>query len=352
VAAEYARILNGLQDTARLADACAEEVLASLPVDGLDWDLEGSPNDMGAVGDVMSLFWRLDQRLFPLRLAFDATRYDELRLLNDGRLPETFWPPEEMSVLKKLRKIIFRDLDRNDSACTVKYAFGSFLQTRSEVIDDVQNSPEMHHLFFLKTRCEVIDYVQKSPAMHHVPGHLWRAVAVLMKCHNQVLRRYRWEGCVTGEKCTLCPWTWEEVPRITLHEIELLKRAAARLGKLAEEELTRIARVPHETRQLLARKPRLQIRDSTILLDGQPVPLDMIEDSRRAAVCFLTHLLAAEGDWRSMPELDGMEKAGPCEAHVGTRWDRVRNHLPECLFALTESNTRKGFRLVSAAWHR
>jgi hypothetical protein len=89
----------------------------------------------------------------------------------------------------------------------------------------------------------------------------------------------------------------------------------------------------------------LQIQGSTVKLDGRTVTLDLARESRDAAICLLTHLLAAQGDWRSGRELDDMEEAGPCGGHVGIRWYRIRALLPETLSALIETNRRKGNRL-------
>jgi hypothetical protein len=96
---------------------------------------------------------------------------------------------------------------------------------------------------------------------------------------------------------------------------------------------------------LPVRRARLMIQGGAVLLDGQSVPLDMTTEARGEALCLLTHLLAAQGDWRSSTELNDMESAGPCKEHVGARWDRTRKKLPRCLFSLIESNHRKGYRL-------
>jgi len=95
---------------------------------------------------------------------------------------------------------------------------------------------------------------------------------------------------------------------------------------------------------------RLEIRDGSVWLDGLPVKLGMTAETRRAAVCLLTHLLAAAGDWRSSTNLDEMEQAGSCKFHVGVRWDRIRKKLPPCLHELTEADRRKGVRLLPVVW--
>jgi hypothetical protein len=96
------------------------------------------------------------------------------------------------------------------------------------------------------------------------------------------------------------------------------------------------------------RKSRLQVQGSTVTLDGRAVHLDLAGASRDAVLCLLTHLLAAQGDWRSGTELDRMEDAGPCGLHVGTRWYRKVKLLPAPLRAVVETDRRKGNRLVPA----
>jgi hypothetical protein len=97
--------------------------------------------------------------------------------------------------------------------------------------------------------------------------------------------------------------------------------------------------------------PRLQIAGDRVLLDGKPVVLDMTERSRGAALCFLGHLLAAGGNWRTKAELDDREMTGPCRLdHDDVRWGRIRDRLPPCLHALVQSG-HKGYRLAPQAWH-
>jgi hypothetical protein len=97
---------------------------------------------------------------------------------------------------------------------------------------------------------------------------------------------------------------------------------------------------------------RLAIDGDKVLLDGERVPLDLTSEAKLEVLCYLKHLLAAEGDWRTLKELDAMEAASEtCTLHVDTRWDRTRKKLPSCLFELTQTNKRKGVRLVPATWH-
>jgi hypothetical protein len=119
------------------------------------------------------------------------------------------------------------------------------------------------------------------------------------------------------------------------------------LGGTASEE-------PQANKRSEVPSPRIRCDrlTQTVTLDGSPVSLDMTAASRDAAICYLSHLLTARGDWRSASELDAMERKGPCKNHVEVRWDRVRKKLPPCLLALTETHHSKGHRLVAAVWHK
>jgi hypothetical protein len=94
---------------------------------------------------------------------------------------------------------------------------------------------------------------------------------------------------------------------------------------------------------------RLRIRAKTVLLDCEPVSLDMTTEAAAVARCFLAHLIRAQGDWLSSTEIDTAEKRLPGGGLAGQVWYRVRKGLPEPLRALVESNRRKGYRLSDAA---
>jgi hypothetical protein len=134
----------------------------------------------------------------------------------------------------------------------------------------------------------------------------------------------------------------------------LTARCGIRLSQIEEMTWTEIAgalEAAYRSGQRHAPAARLLIQDSRVLLDGRIVLLDMTEKMRGAALCLLTHLLAANGEWRSSTELNDMERNGPCKDHVEVRWDRVRRQLPACLQALIETCHRKGRRLSPDAWH-
>jgi hypothetical protein len=98
------------------------------------------------------------------------------------------------------------------------------------------------------------------------------------------------------------------------------------------------------------RRCRLRIARGVILLDGEPVPLDVTAQRREDVLCFFRHLLRMKGDWISGPEIDRAEDARGSGSLAGMRWDRIRLDLPECLAALVESKQRAGHRLAPAAW--
>ena len=95
---------------------------------------------------------------------------------------------------------------------------------------------------------------------------------------------------------------------------------------------------------------RIQIRGGEILLDGEVVPLDTTADCRGALLCLLTHLLTANGNWLTGPELNALIRTGPYREYAGVRWDRKWPKLPPPLLSLFESSKHKGYRLVPAAW--
>jgi hypothetical protein len=98
------------------------------------------------------------------------------------------------------------------------------------------------------------------------------------------------------------------------------------------------------------RQCRLKIARGVLLLDGEPIRLDMTDDARQATLCYLGHLIRMAGDWITGPEIDAAERKRPAEGLAGVRWDRVRTRLPEPVRDLTEAGGPKGYRLTSAAW--
>lgn len=99
------------------------------------------------------------------------------------------------------------------------------------------------------------------------------------------------------------------------------------------------------------RRCRVRIAGRKILLDDEPVPLDLTADRREVLLCYLGHLVRMQGDWISGPEIDADERRKP-RGLVRERWDRVRKNLPESLQQLIETNRRKGYRLKGEAWRR
>src|SRR5262249_13586541 len=53
---------------------------------------------------------------------------------------------------------------------------------------------------------------------------------------------------------------------------------------------------------------RLRIKGQSVLLDGEPVPLDMTPEGRAKALCFLKHLIKEGGDWISGGDIDRAER--------------------------------------------
>jgi hypothetical protein len=117
------------------------------------------------------------------------------------------------------------------------------------------------------------------------------------------------------------------------------------------EALTiRRAALPVKTVHPRRRQCRLSIKGVAVHLDGNPLCLGDTSDARAAAVCFLTHLLRAKGNWLSGSEVDEAEEQRGGASLAGTRWDRVRRRLPESVRELIESSPMKGFRLAPVCW--
>ena len=99
-------------------------------------------------------------------------------------------------------------------------------------------------------------------------------------------------------------------------------------------------------------KLRIQIVEGKILLDGARVTLDQTDESIKLTLCFLEHVLDADGDWRSSGDINRIERRKPNQGFSGTRWDRVFKKLPSSISSLIESNRRKGYRLRPEAWRK
>ena len=97
------------------------------------------------------------------------------------------------------------------------------------------------------------------------------------------------------------------------------------------------------------RRWRLRVRGQSLLLDGEPVPIDLTAEARAVTLCYLGHLIRAQGEWVSGSEIDLAEKQQPNEGLAGHRWDRIRKRLPDALRSLIETNRRKGYRLSGEA---
>lgn len=97
---------------------------------------------------------------------------------------------------------------------------------------------------------------------------------------------------------------------------------------------------------------RLRVEGNQIFLDGSPVQADLTPEKLAQALCFLRHLLEAAGNWLSSGDIDQAESKKEYKGMSGTRWDRVRKALPPCIYKLTGSDRRKGYRLLPAAWRK
>jgi hypothetical protein len=221
-----------LQAIAEEARALTRAIRDWFPVEGLPWVFEGSQGGEEAVVHVGNLAVRLDRRLYPLRLPFDATVYDELRLVNDGTPPEHFLDAQDVT---KFQSRPFRG-DHN----ATRYGFASFTGSPSSAIE----------------------YSKTSQALDQTPLTFYTALAAVMACHDRLLRHYQWGPRVAGPNK---PWPcrWSNVPRVPQALVEALDRAACRLGTLAAAETARIDR-------FIAEK-RLQTKE-TAALSTSPVP--------------------------------------------------------------------------------
>jgi hypothetical protein len=209
---EYARQVEGLQAIVAEARTLTHAIRNWFPIEGLPWVFEGSPEDGGAVCNVVNSAKRLDNLLYPLRLPFDATLYDEIRLLNDGTPPEQFLPRKQVAGLK-------RQLLRGHHSAT-RYGFASFMGSPSSAIR----------------------YAKESQAIRHTPAALYTALAALMRQHDQLLRHYQWGQQVAGDANSPWPWEWPAVPPVLLSQLDTFDRAACCLSELATAEARKIDR--------------------------------------------------------------------------------------------------------------
>jgi hypothetical protein len=328
---DYVQILHGLKDIPGLARDHAKDLRTHFPVDGRPWIYEGSPDNAGTIHLVLTSAWQLDRRLHPLHPLRDPDqddplgRHDNLRHVLAALVKKE---PEEIKGYARRSRMEQEEIKR----------YGKRFKIDEKLIAAMIDDP---------------DDPQQTSAMCHIPPELWTALAGLITCFDRLLRHYQWRRYLDAKTQENLPWRCPAVPVVPSQAMEAFELAADILGKeiaRAEQVLQKVADPPPPPPP--PPEPRLQVRGPAVLLDGQPVPLDMGEEARAAALCLLKHLLAAGGEWRSSTELDEMEKKGPCTDHVGTRWDLVRKKLPPSLLNLTETNRRKGVRLRPGALRR
>jgi hypothetical protein len=207
---EYARLLANLHAIVEESHLLTQGIRDWFPVEGLPWVFEGSQDDAGATCNIVNVAARLDRLLYPLRLPFDATLYDEIRLLNAGSPPEQFLDGD---VIAGLKSRSFRD-----SEIATRYGFASFTGSPSSVIE----------------------YVKRAEAMRHIPAHLYTALRAVRLCHDRLLTHYQWGRWVAGGTAESWPWQWPGVPPVPQSHLRLLDDAATRLGALAASEQSKV----------------------------------------------------------------------------------------------------------------
>jgi hypothetical protein len=143
---------------------------------------------------VLNTALALDQLLYPQRLPFDATVYDEVKLLNDGAAPEHFIPP----------------LTAADCGCHVVVVLKGLPFRGSE--------NAVWHVV--------------GPAIRWAP--LCPAVQGVMVSHDRILKHYGWEGRVAGS-ARRPPWHWPEAPPIPCTYLDALCKAAEGLRMLVSQ---------------------------------------------------------------------------------------------------------------------
>lgn len=158
------------------------------------------------------------------------------------------------------------------------------------------------------------------------------------------------DGVSSVENVLRMPVSWGPTERTRWEDIEAFGKIALAIADFRDA----ITAGLHSTTESVGdwrSRSRLRVEGKTVLLDGQPVALDMTSERREEALCYLQHLLEAAGDWRSDSEVDKAEGQTP-GGQVGIRWDHVRKKLPPCLGGLIETNRRKGTRLKPEVFRR
>jgi hypothetical protein len=121
-----------------------------------------------------------------------------------------------------------------------------------------------------------------------------------------------------------------------LAKVKALRTAAEALdgaeGRAAANEQARTPAIP---------SLRLEVRGTAVFLDGKLVPWDLTAQAQEDAIRYVQALIDANGNWISGPDIE-----------AGTRWDRIRQKLPQSIRSLTETDRRKGNRLCSKAWRK
>jgi hypothetical protein len=183
-----------------------------------------------------------------------------------------------------------------------------------------------------------------------VPPQLGLAACALQRAHDRLLAGLPGAGPRVAGEPVPCTWRWPDVPAVPPQLLRDLEARAEDLeGAIARCRTTLTPRPPRRAAQ--PRTCRLALRGGAAYLDGEAVPLDdLTADARAAALCFLGHLIRANGNYVSSGDIDRVERGKPGQGLAGSRWDRVRKGLPEALLALTESSRHKGYRLAARAW--
>ena len=186
-------------------------------------------------------------------------------------------------------------------------------------------------------------------------GPLWEAGRVCRElCAGDQWERHTgsgrygtWPDCLGSTRVELAPWMQEA---ISAGEAVFARQTALLdMSETDREQVTRRLQAKAGSAFMLADEPwkptcRLQIEGSFVLLDGNPVDLDMKPERRQEVLCYLAHLLAEPTVWVSGPDINRREqqKQGGL---TGVRWDVVKSYLPACIGDLIETHQSKGSRL-------